>query len=69
MRPSGAESSPINLQAGAPVYHPPTCKFITLESFLILHNTVYKKTGGIVLVAALFGQNGTFFRLKGPNFA
>ena len=46
MRPSEAEPSLINLQAGAPVYHPPTCKFIKLESFLILHNPVYKKTGG-----------------------
>ena len=46
MRPSEADSSLINLQAGAPVYHPPTCKFITLESFLILHDPVYKKNRG-----------------------
>ena len=56
VRPSEADSSVINLQAGARVYHPPTCKFIKLESFLILHNPVYKKTGGSFLVTALFGQ-------------
>jgi hypothetical protein len=35
-----AESSLINIQAGAPVHllRPPTCKFITLESLFIIHN-------------------------------
>jgi hypothetical protein len=56
-RPSEAESGLVNLQAGAPVCHPAACKFIALESLWVFQDPVYKKTGIVFFMAALFGQN------------